>query len=917
MTQSESNSVSFAVPDGPFAQAAHAYLRSGLGSPLPLGRIGEGPAKEPPPAGWTGGSNPDASGADVQAWIEDGRGGQNIALRLAAGIVVTDVDSYKGPGGRASTPEERAAILADFAALGLPATVTSTSRGADSPDRHHVFRYDPADMAGRVFKNPCTGVDILHHGWRYMMAAPSLHPTRGTAVRWYAIDGTEIDGVPTLADLPMLTREQVHALSKPGMTSEKAQLGDDESLSWLGMARDGAMCAPVRGALVSATDELVLPGARRHDTTNAAALTLVRYAGQGHRGAVSALVALRDEYFKVTAGEKRDTAGEWARGLHGAVAIVARDTPRPAVTCRCDPPAPGYLEIPAGLGAAEPERPEVFDMMAELAAVTDAPLGEQVTAAFGLMERLASRERSERESALAYLKEFTSLPITALRKAMDEEVKARKERAAEEEKRALSAEKAEKIAEAQNKGTVLPDPGDPMAVARRLEETFPRHDGVVCVSNWRGDFYVWTGTHWTMAATPEIRDQIYHRTELAQYVSGEDLKDWRPTIAKVNGVLDALSTLLRRPAAADDDRVIACTNGVLDLASGELRPHAPATFNLRSLPYAYDPAATCPQWLAFLESSLPGDEEAKRFLQEWAGYLISGDMRQQKIACLVGKKRGGKGTVSRTLKAMLGTENVTGATLNSIAGNFGLEPLIGKSMAELPDVSWKVRNAAEGAEVLKMVSGQDGPPVHRKGRLQWEGQLGVRFTIMTNDTPTFQDASGALAGRLIIVRFGQSFFGREDITLTERLHTELSGILNWALEGLARLNARGHFVEPSSSGEVRQEMERASAKLRGFLDDDTVKAQDAPPVELDDVYEAYIAWCEDEQRDHPVAKSNFGRELSDEGITVTRDTKNREVDIPGRPRRPRWVHGLAPVGGAWRRPKLGKGLVSGKPGYLV
>ena len=61
-------------------------------------------------------------------------------------------------------------------------------------------------------------------------------------------------------------------------------------------------------------------------------------------------------------------------------------------------------------------------------------------------------------------------------------------------------------------------------------------------------------------------------------------------------------------------------------------------------------------------------------LQEWFGYLLTPDTRQQKILMMVGPKRSGRGTIARVLKAMVGADNVVNPTLNTLARPFGLSP---------------------------------------------------------------------------------------------------------------------------------------------------------------------------------------------------------------------------------------------------
>ena len=73
-------------------------------------------------------------------------------------------------------------------------------------------------------------------------------------------------------------------------------------------------------------------------------------------------------------------------------------------------------------------------------------------------------------------------------------------------------------------------------------------------------------------------------------------------------------------------------------------------------------------------------------LGEWFGYVISGRLDLHKILLMVGPTRGGKGAIARVLGALVGMPNVAGPTLNSLTGDFGLAPLIGKSLAVVADM---------------------------------------------------------------------------------------------------------------------------------------------------------------------------------------------------------------------------------------
>ena len=87
------------------------------------------------------------------------------------------------------------------------------------------------------------------------------------------------------------------------------------------------------------------------------------------------------------------------------------------------------------------------------------------------------------------------------------------------------------------------------------------------------------------------------------------------------------------------------------------------------------------------------------------------------------------------------------------------------------------------AERLLSISGEDEQQIDRKFLPPWQGKLHVRFWIFANELPRITDASGALASRFVLVTLRNSFLGREDLQLTEKLLTELPGILNAALGG--------------------------------------------------------------------------------------------------------------------------------------
>ena len=164
------------------------------------------------------------------------------------------------------------------------------------------------------------------------------------------------------------------------------------------------------------------------------------------------------------------------------------------------------------------------------------------------------------------------------------------------------------------------------------------------------------------------------------------------------------------------------------------------------------------------------------------------------------------------------------------------------------------------AERLLSISGEDGLTVDRKYLPPWTGRLPARFLILTNELPRLADASGALASRFIVLTLTESFYGREDHALTDKLLGELPGILNWSIDGWQRLQERGRFVQPSSSADAIQALEDLGSPVGAFIRD---RCNVGPGHEVDsqELFAAWKAWCEEQGRDHPGTAQTFGRDL--------------------------------------------------------
>ncbi|MEW1826132.1 phage/plasmid primase, P4 family [Streptomyces sp. NPDC088196] len=424
----------------------------------------------------------------------------------------------------------------------------------------------------------------------------------------------------------------------------------------------------------------------------------------------------------------------------------------------------------------------------------------------------------------------------------------------------------------------LPPPSNPLAVARRLLPDWQSEDGKLVCRRWRASWMRWTGTCWREIDEAQIRKAMYERLEhvvfLAPTKDGEtEERDWAPTKQKISNLLDALGSITLVPTdtdapswiddegapAQDQGLIVACENGLLRIHDRALLPHGPGFFNLGSVPFAYDPTATAPTWERFLAQVWPDDADAISALQEWFGYVLSGRTDQQKILLIVGPSRSGKGTIARVLKTLVGKENLAGPTLAGLGTNFGLSTLVGKPLAVISDARLSGNDNSQVVERLLTISGEDTIDVDRKYREVWTGKLPTRLMLLSNELPHFGDSSGVIAKRFVLLSMRVSWLGKEDPTLIDRLTAEMPGILNWALDGLARLQRTGRITEPTSSREAVTTMQDTASPTSAFVRE-RCKTGPTCSVPVDALWTVWREWAEDNGV-RAGTKQVFGRNL--------------------------------------------------------
>lgn len=270
---------------------------------------------------------------------------------------------------------------------------------------------------------------------------------------------------------------------------------------------------------------------------------------------------------------------------------------------------------------------------------------------------------------------------------------------------------------------------------------------------------------------------------------------------------------------------LAFQNGFLSLPGRKfetLKPEHRARF---VLPCAFEPDAARRKrpdaWIRYLKSIWGSDGQSIELVHQLLGYLLSGRHDLQKIFVLLGPPRAGKGTLLNLIQAIF-REQATAFKVASLDQTFSMQSMLGKSVAYDPDVrraSSMFKSEGQMVERLLSISAHDTQTIPRKNLTDVVAALPARLLLAANPPFGLTDVGGALASRFVILTFPKSFLGSEDTGLGASLASEIPAIVALALDGLDRLDAVGHFVEPASSAEERESVERAQNPMIGFLED--------------------------------------------------------------------------------------------------
>lgn len=333
--------------------------------------------------------------------------------------------------------------------------------------------------------------------------------------------------------------------------------------------------------------------------------------------------------------------------------------------------------------------------------------------------------------------------------------------------------------------------------------------------------------------------------------------------------------------------LIPVQNGIIDLRANTLIPFTPDIYFQTKLPVTFEPKADCQSVKTFYKEVLRNEADVD-VVQEFFGYCLQRNYNYPVIFMCLGSGSNGKSRHLELIRAFLGTKNVTSVTLQDIERDqYSKAELFGKLANIAGDISKK---PIEDSGELKAITGGDLVKANRKHLTQITFVNYAKLVFSANELPPTYDTTEGFFRRWKILDFPHKFYKQVDYdALSEsekkdakladpdiiaKLSTpeEMSGLLNWALDGLVRLNRRKDFSNSKTIAQVEKQWYRRSNSFYAFLEEH-IQYQQGKKIVKTELRRVFADFCNEHKLD-PVSDKVIAITLEKFGVL------SRQIRLP-------------------------------------
>lgn len=254
-----------------------------------------------------------------------------------------------------------------------------------------------------------------------------------------------------------------------------------------------------------------------------------------------------------------------------------------------------------------------------------------------------------------------------------------------------------------------------------------------------------------------------------------------------------------------DENLINFKNGLLDISTGELKPHDPAVLSTVQLPLDYDPNAgtETPCFDNMIGHLSSGNEEVKKMLLQICALAVSNVNigRLKMFLLMYGARDSGKSMLFTLLSRLLGEENTHATNLYLLEENrFEAMNACGKRLVGTPELD--NNSVVHHVGIIKALTGGD----LIRAEIKCGGTYNFRYRgvilFSSNDKPRLPSADAAFYDRLRLVEVPRSIKDKDPYFI-EKLYAERQRIINKLLPYLTETMQAGAVIDPETSKKLK------------------------------------------------------------------------------------------------------------------
>ena len=383
---------------------------------------------------------------------------------------------------------------------------------------------------------------------------------------------------------------------------------------------------------------------------------------------------------------------------------------------------------------------------------------------------------------------------------------------------------------------------------------YDHHGAEICYCDALGGWYIWDGTRWVkddFKIMARAKNTIKHMYEIAAENKDTELHK-HAVHSEAESKLRSMVNLVRdhkgisRKSSGFDDNqyLINCLNGTLDLRTGALAPHSKGDYITKRIELAYNAQAQCPTWEKFISDIFMANADTIKFVHKAIGYALTGSIDEQCLFILYGVGSNGKSTFLETIAAVLGDYAMS--TLSST--------IMEKNNAGIPNDVARLKgarfvNALETEEnkrlaesVIKTLTGGDKIVARFLNKEFFEFYATFKIFLATNHKPRISGTDNGIWRRIRYIPFRRIITPAErDRSLPERLLAEREGILAWAIKGCKLWLTEG-LGSCADIDVATEEYRQESDILQDFIYD-CCRVDDGESVQASALYRCMADWC--------------------------------------------------------------------------